>query len=97
MKLENSTNTLDKIFEEKQEELGILPNEIKEKMHNISIEKIKDDILINVQDEETKLAIEKSLDYLTEDYEIKMSYFMENAYKKGFKDAFSLFVNCLEK
>ena len=97
MKLENNTNILDEIFESKQEELGLLPNKVREKMHNISIEGIRDDILIKVKDEETRLDVEKALDYLTEDYEIKMSYFIENSYKKGFKDAFSLFINCLEK
>ena len=33
VKLENNTDILDKIFEQKQEELGVIPYEIKEKKH----------------------------------------------------------------
>lgn len=96
MNIEYNNDTLDKIYESKQEELGLIPENVKEKLHDIQLEKIKKDLILNIQDEENVKKILKSIEDLTENYEMKMEYIMENSYKSGFKDAFSLFINCIK-
>ena len=96
MNIEYNNDTLDKIYESKQEELGLIPENVKEKLHDIQLEKIKKDLILNIQDEENVKKILKSIEDLTENYEMKMEYIMENSYKSRFKDAFSLFINCIK-
>ena len=96
MNIEYNNDTLDKIYESKQEELGLILENVKEKLHDIQLEKIKKDLILNIQDEENVKKILKSIEDLTENYEMKMEYIMENSYKSGFKDAFSLFINCIK-
>lgn len=96
MNIEYNNDTLDKIYQTKQEKLGLIPDNVKEKFHDVQLEKIKKDLILNIEDEEIAKKILKSIEDLTENYEMKMEYIMENSYKAGFKDAFSLFINCIK-
>ena len=87
---------IDKIYSTREEKLGQSTEELKEKLNNIDMQDIKDKISKYIEDKEKIEEIVEKLNLLEEDYEIKMATYMKESYKQGFKDAFELFVECLQ-
>lgn len=85
---------LNKIYVAREEELGKLSNDLKEKLNDITVEEVQDLIEKNLESSKEKEKVLNDLDLLIENYEMKMSNYMENSYKQGFKDAFDLFLEC---
>ena len=88
---------LNKLYEARQENLGKISNALQSKLNDVSLEEVQKLIQENIENNKNRDKVIKELDLLIEDYEIKMSDFMEQSYKQGFKDAFNLFVECTKK
>ncbi len=95
--LNESLDILDEIYKSRQEKLGICTKEIREKLNDMSIEEMQEILNESIENTEKKNQTLNDLDMLIENYEIKMSSYIEEAYKQGFKDAFSLFMECKQK
>lgn len=95
--LTENLDMLNKIYGAREEELGKLSNDLKEKLNDITVEEVQDLIEKNLESSKEKEKVLNDLDLLIENYEMKMSNFMENSYKQGFKDAFDLFLECTRK
>lgn len=94
---EETENMIDKIYSIREEKIGIVDEKLKNKLHDISLEEIKRQIDENIENNQKKGLINDSIDMLIENYEIKMAFFIKEGYKQGFKDAFKLFNECVEK
>ena len=92
--LTENLDMLNKIYGAREEELGKLSNDLKEKLNDVTVEEVQDLIEKNLESSKEKEKVLNDLDLLIENYEMKMSNFMENSYKQGFKDAFDLFLEC---
>lgn len=92
--LTENLDMLNKIYVAREEELGKLSNDLKEKLNDITVEEVQDLIEKNLESSKEKEKVLNDLDLLIENYEMKMSNYMENSYKQGFKDAFDLFLEC---
>lgn len=90
-------NVLDKIYNIRQEILGELTIDIKEKLNSVSIEELQILIEKNIENIEARNKVLKKIDLLIENYEIRMANYIEKSYKQGFKDAFNLYNECLKK
>ncbi len=95
--LTENLDMLNKIYGAREEELGKLSNDLKEKLNDVTVEEVQDLIEKNLESSKEKEKVLNDLDLLIENYEMKMSNFMENSYKQGFKDAFDLFLECTRK
>ena len=95
--LTENLDMLNKIYGAREEELGKLSNDLKEKLNDMTVEEVQDLIEKNLESSKEKEKVLNDLDLLIENYEMKMSNFMENSYKQGFKDAFDLFLECTRK
>mgnify|MGYP001625676034 FL=1 len=95
--LSENLDILDEIFKSRQERLGVCTKEIKEKLNDMSIEEMQEILNESIENTEKKNQTLNDLDLLIENYEIKMSSYIEEAYKQCFKDAFSLFMECKQK
>ena len=95
--LTENLDMLNKIYGAREEELGKLSNDLKEKLNDITVEEVQDLIEKNLESSKEKEKVLNDLDLLIENYEMKMSNFMGNSYKQGFKDAFDLFLECTRK
>ena len=95
--LTKNLDMLNKIYGAREEELGKLSNDLKEKLNDVTVEEVQDLIEKNLESSKEKEKVLNDLDLLIENYEMKMSNFMENSYKQGFKDAFDLFLECTRK
>ena len=93
---ENDT-MLDELYNIREEEIGRNIKELKNKLNNVSQEQIQKLIEKSVENIDDRNKILKDLDLLLENYEIKMALYMEEGYKQGFKDAFKLVMECIEK
>ena len=93
---ENDT-MLDELYNIREEEIGRNIKELKNKLNNVSQEQIQKVIEKSVENIDDRNKILKDLDLLLENYEIKMASYMEEGYKQGFKDAFKLVMECIEK
>lgn len=93
---ENDT-MLDELYNIKEEKIGRNIKELKNKLNNVSQEQIQKLIEKSVENIDDRNKILKDLDLLLENYEIKMASYMEGGYKQGFKDAFKLVMECIEK
>ena len=93
---ENDT-MLDELYNIKEEKIGRNIKELKNKLNNVSQEQIQKLIEKSVENIDDRNKILKDLDLLLENYEIKMALYMEEGYKQGFKDAFKLVMECIEK
>ena len=93
---ENDT-MLDELYNIREEEIGRNIKELKNKLNNVSQEQIQKLIEKSVENIDDRNKILKDLDLLLENYEIKMASYMEEGYKQGFKDAFKLVMECIEK
>ena len=93
---ENDT-MLDELYNIREEEIGRNIKELKNKLNNVSQEQIQKLIEKSVGNIDDRNKILKDLDLLLENYEIKMASYMEEGYKQGFKDAFKLVMECIEK
>lgn len=96
-KLTENLEMLNKLYEARQENLGKISNALQNKLNDVSVEEVQKLIQENIENNKNRDKVIKELDLLIEDYEIKMSDFMEQSYKQGFKDAFNLFVECTKK
>ena len=96
-KLTENLEMLNKLYEARQENLGKISNALQNKLNDVSVEEVQKLIQENIENNKNRDKVLKELDLLIEDYEIKMSDFMEQSYKQGFKDAFNLFVECTKK
>ena len=96
-KLTENLEMLNKLYEARQENLGKISNVLQSKLNDVSVEEVQKLIQENIENNKNRDKVLKELDLLIEDYEIKMSDFMEQSYKQGFKDAFNLFVECTKK
>lgn len=96
-KLTENLEMLNKLYEARQENLGKISNALQSKLNDVSVEEVQKLIQENIENNKNRDKVIKELDLLIEDYEIKMSDFMEQSYKQGFKDAFNLFVECTKK
>ncbi len=85
---------LDELYKIRQESLGLCTKDIKEKLHDISIEELQKILEKSIENTEKRNDILNELDMLIENYEIKMAYFIEQSYKQGFKDAINLCLEC---
>ena len=95
--LTENLDMLNKIYGAREEELGKLSNDLKEKLNDITVEEVQDLIEKNLESSKEKEKVLNDLDLLIENYEMKMSNFMEKSYKQEFKDAFDLFLECTRK
>ena len=87
---------IDKIYSTREEMLGKITKELKEKLNNVDIQEIKDEIEEQIEDKAKGKGIVEKLNLLEDDYEIKIAMYMKESYKQGFKDAFELFLECLQ-
>ena len=100
---ENETkDVLDEIYELREEKIDINNEALKEKMHKIDFQEIKDFIQQNFNGEKadennTKKELINKMELLIENYEIKMANCLESGYKQGFKDAVNLMQECVKK
>ena len=85
-------NMLNTIYQAREEELGIISEDFRKKLNDVTIEEIQNLIEKNLESSTEKRKVLNDLELLIENYEMKMSNFMENSYKQGFKDAFDLFL-----
>lgn len=95
--LSENVTMLDELYNIREEEIGRNIKELKNKLNNISQEQIQKLIEKSVENIDDRNKILKDLDLLLENYEIKMASYMEEGYKQGFKDAFKLVMECIEK
>ena len=100
---ENETkDVLDEIYELREEKIDINNEALKEKMHKIDFQEIKDFIQQNFNGEKAdennmKKELINKMELLIENYEIKMANCLESGYKQGFKDAVNLMQECVKK
>ena len=100
---ENETkDVLDEIYELREEKININTEELKEKMHKIDLQEIKDFIQQNFNGEKAdekkkKKELINKMELLIENYEIKMANCLESGYKQGFKDPVNLMQECAKK
>ena len=87
-------NMLNTIYQAREEELRIISEDFRKKLNDVTIEEIQNLIEKNLESSTEKRKVLNDLELLIENYEMKMSNFMENSYKQGFKDAFDLFLEC---
>ena len=85
------------LYNLREEEIGKNIKELKNKLNNVSEGKIQELIEKSVENVDNKEEILKKLGLLIENYEIKIASYMEEGYKQGFKDAFKLVMECIEK
>lgn len=85
------------LYNIREEEIGKNIKELKNKLNNVSEGKIQELIEKSVENVDNKEEILKKLGLLIENYEIKIASYMEEGYKQGFKDAFKLVMECIEK
>ena len=85
-------NMLNTIYQAREEELGIISEDFRKKLNDVTIEEIQNLIEKNLESSTEKRKVLNDLELLIENYEMKMSNFMENSYKQGFEDAFDLFL-----
>lgn len=95
--LSEKDTMLDELYNIREEEIGRNIKELKNKLNNVSQEQIQELIEKSVENVDNRDKILKNLDLLLENYEIKMASYMEEGYKQGFKDAFKLVMECIEK
>ena len=95
--IKNKFEMIDKMYNIREEMLGKVTKELKEKLNNVDIQDIKDSIEKYINNKESSYKIIEELDLLEEDYEIKIAEYNKEAYKQGFKDAFELFLECIQK
>mgnify|MGYP005755598569 CR=1 FL=1 len=95
--LQEKCNMLGTIYNTRQEELGKITKELKEKLNPITLEEVLEILAKNIEDTEKQKETIQKLNLLIENDEIKMASFIETAYKQGFKDAFQLFMECEKK
>lgn len=95
--LDKNIKILDKIYAARQEKLGKCTEELKEKLNDVSIEELQQTLEKSIENTKKRNEVIHKLDLLVENYEIKMSSFIEDGYKQGFKDAFELFMECERK
>lgn len=93
----NNLEMLNKIYSIREEELGKCSKDLNEKLNNVTIEEVQKLIERNIDNAKEKQNILNNLDLLVENYEIKMSNYIEKGYKQGFKDAFDLFLECSKR
>ena len=84
-------NMLNTIYQAREEELGIISEDFRKKLNDVTIEEIQNLIEKNLESSTEKRKVLNDLELLIENYEMKMSNF---SYKQGFKDAFDLFLEC---
>ena len=85
------------LYNIREEKIGKNIKELKNKLNNVSEGKIQELIEKSVENVDNKEEILKKLGLLIENYEIKIASYMEEGYKQGFKDAFKLVMECIEK
>ena len=95
--LTENLDILNKIYSTREEELGKMTEILKDKLNNVTGEDVQNLIEKSLDNSKEKNKVLEDLDMLVENYEMKMSSFMENSYKQGFKDAFDLFLECTRK
>ena len=74
--------------------MGIISEDFRKKLNDVTIKEIQNLIEKNLESSTEKRKVLNDLELLIENYEMKMSNFMENSYKQGVKDAFDLFLEC---
>lgn len=96
--INEKVDMLAKIYEIRQydfEELSSIEREeIKEEISDVTIEEIQEIIEKNIAEQSIREELSKKLEKLMEDYEIKMAFYMEKRYKRGFQDAVRLLKQC---
>ena len=95
--LTENLDILNKIYSTREEELGKMTEILKGKLNNETVEDVQNLIEKSLDNSKEKNKVLEDLDMLVENYEMKMSGFMEISYKKGFNDAFDLFLDCTRK
>lgn len=95
--IEDKLKMLDKIYNLREEEIDINDIEIKEKLNKVTLEEIEISIKEDMINKESKENILNKIKLLIDNYEVKMANCLERGYKQGFKDAFELIIECLEK
>lgn len=101
--MEKKLDMLEKIYETREldfEEENKKDRQALSKItHNIKEEEIKEQIK-KAMEKNTKQEKEKILEeieLLIENYEIQIAYYSQKNYKRGFKDAMSLYTQCLKE
>ncbi len=92
--INNNEEMLNAIYSLREENIGLIDEDLNEKLNSVTIEEIEAKIEENVENKDKKREIVTDINNLVENYEIKMANFMEKAYKQGFKDAFNLGIEC---
>lgn len=91
----NSKELIEKIYNSNIEEidniLKIKKKEIKDRLKEIDYK-----ILEDIQNQKTKKKIKEILDNQDENYNIKLSEYCKEMYRKGFKDAINIIIEALQ-
>ena len=108
-KINQKLDMLDKIYLARQEELEQENKEMKEnlkkQLNKVSLEEVEEAIekqfqkiennqLVNKEILNEKEEIINKIELLIENYELQIAYYSEKNYKRGFKDAICLCIQC---
>ena len=105
--MKQKLDMLDKIYNMREEDLELENKqdreELKAKLNEVKLEEIEEiikkkldkiDKNSNINEKEELL---QKIEQLIENYEIQIAYYSEKNYKRGFKDAFLLYSQCLKE
>ena len=77
--LTENLDILNKIYSTREEELGKMTEILKGKLNNVTVEDVQNLIEKSLDNSKEKNKVLEDLDMLVENYEMKMSSFMENS------------------
>ena len=77
--LTENLDILNKIYSTREEELGKMTEILKDKLNNVTVEDVQNLIEKSLDNSKEKNKVLEDLDMLVENYEMKMSSFMENS------------------
>lgn len=105
--MKHKLDMLDKIYNMREEELELENKQDRKnlngKLNEVKLEEIEEIIKNKLDkiDKNTNInereEIIKKIEQLIENYEIQIAYYSEKNYKRGFKDAFLLYSQCVDE
>lgn len=105
--MKHKLDMLDKIYNMREEELELENKQDRKnlngKLNEVKLEEIEETIKNKLDkiDKNTNInereEIIKKIEQLIENYEIQIAYYSEKNYKRGFKDAFLLYSQCVDE
>ena len=105
--MKHKLDMLDKIYNMREEELELENKQDRKnlngKLNEVKLEDIEETIKNKLDkiDKNTNInereEIIKKIEQLIENYEIQIAYYSEKNYKRGFKDAFLLYSQCVDE